>query len=338
MAITLSLCIPTLNRAAYIGETLDSIVSQVTDAVEIVVVDGGSSDGTEEIIRNWQRRFPRLRYFRREENLGVERDTDKAVELAEGAYCWLMTSDDVLKPRSIDVVLAASRAGHELIVVNAEVRDLQLGRVLEASKLGPIVNCVYEPGEFERLFVDVAAYLSYMGGVVIRKALWEARNRSGYLDTDFVHLGVIFQRPLPGSALVVTEPLISARCGNATWAPRQFEVWGINWPTVLWSFPDIPASAKRKIYGHQGWRNFRRLLIQRALGAYSLEEYERWIRPDGGGRRSKLAARLIALLPRGPLNLLLVCYFSLRGRRGGNLIELKQSRFFWLKREASRCT
>jgi glycosyltransferase involved in cell wall biosynthesis len=326
--IALSLCIPTLNRAAYIAETLDSIVAQATDTVEIVVVDGGSTDGTGEIVEEWQRRFPRLRYFRRESNLGVERDTDKAVELAQGEYCWLMTSDDVLKAGAVRVVLDAIHLGHQLVVVNAEVRDLHLRQVLETSKLDPIANRVYGPGECERLFIDVAEYLSYMGGVVIRRDLWKARDKAGYLDTDFVHLGVIFQAPLPGTALVVTEPLISIRYGNATWTPRQFEVWGINWPTVLWSFRHISESAKRKIFGHEGWRNFRRLLVQRAVGAYSLGEYRRWIRSADESRGSKLAAWLIAVLPGVPLNLLMVCYFSLRGGRGGNLIELRQNRFF----------
>jgi glycosyltransferase involved in cell wall biosynthesis len=337
MPYRLSLCIPTLNRAAYIGEALDSMSSQATDEVEIVVVDGGSTDGTGDIVRDRQRRWPRLRYLRREQDLGVERDTDKAVELAKGEYCWLMTSDDVLKPGAIGAVLDVIRQGHQLIVVNAEVRDIRLRKLLEPSKLRPIANRVYAPGECERLFVDVAEYLSYMGGVVIRKDLWEARDRTGYLDTDFVHVGVIFQAPLPGTAIVITEPLISIRYGNATWTPRQFEVWGINWPTVLWSFRNISESAKRRIFGQEGWRNFRRLLVQRAAGAYSLEEYRHWIRPADGTRGSKLAAWLIAVLPGGPLNLLMVCYFSLRGRRGGNLIELKQSRYFWLKRAASRC-
>lgn len=101
MVPRLSLCIPTFNRAAFIGETLESIIAQATDDVEIVVVDGASTDGTEEVIRIFQKRFPRLRYHRGDRNMGVERDTQKAVELAEGNYCWLMCSDDVLKPGAI---------------------------------------------------------------------------------------------------------------------------------------------------------------------------------------------------------------------------------------------
>lgn len=58
----LSICIATLNRAAFIGQTLDSIIRQATDEMEIVIVDGASSDNTKEIVEHYQRQFPRLRY------------------------------------------------------------------------------------------------------------------------------------------------------------------------------------------------------------------------------------------------------------------------------------
>ena len=46
----LSICIATHNRADYIGETLDSIIPQLTDEVEIVVVDGASTDATRTVM------------------------------------------------------------------------------------------------------------------------------------------------------------------------------------------------------------------------------------------------------------------------------------------------
>src|SRR3989442_15786016 len=68
----LSICIATLNRAAFIGQTLESIIGQATDEVEIVVADGASSDNTEEVVRSYQRRFPRLNYLRLEARGGVD--------------------------------------------------------------------------------------------------------------------------------------------------------------------------------------------------------------------------------------------------------------------------
>ena len=49
----LSICIATYNRASYIGETLDSIIPQLDDDVELLVVDGASTDNTEDVVRKY---------------------------------------------------------------------------------------------------------------------------------------------------------------------------------------------------------------------------------------------------------------------------------------------
>lgn len=85
----LSFCNPTFNRAEFIGETLDSLLSQVTDEVEIVSVDGGSTDRTEEIVRGRARANELVKYVRQDRNGGVDRDMDQSVRSATGAYCWL---------------------------------------------------------------------------------------------------------------------------------------------------------------------------------------------------------------------------------------------------------
>ena len=111
MKYRLSICIPTLNRAAYISETLNSIVSQINEQVEVVIVDGGSKDGTEEIVKSYQGKFPQIRFFRSEADGsgpsigGFDRDCNLAVELSQGEYCWLMTDDDLLLPGAIQKIL-----------------------------------------------------------------------------------------------------------------------------------------------------------------------------------------------------------------------------------------
>ena len=50
----LSVCVATYNRAEYIGETLESIIPQLTDEVEIVVVDGASTDGTSTVVKGYR--------------------------------------------------------------------------------------------------------------------------------------------------------------------------------------------------------------------------------------------------------------------------------------------
>ena len=82
MTLRLSICIATLNRASFLKETLDSILDQASDEVEVVIVDGASSDGTEEFVHGLQMRFPRIRYVRRGKAMGVGRDFDAAVQHA----------------------------------------------------------------------------------------------------------------------------------------------------------------------------------------------------------------------------------------------------------------
>ena len=56
--IRLSVCIPTYNFGEFIGETLESIVGQATDEVDIIIVDGASTDNTEQVVHQIQKTIP----------------------------------------------------------------------------------------------------------------------------------------------------------------------------------------------------------------------------------------------------------------------------------------
>ena len=211
----LSICIATLNRGAFIGQTLESIVSQVTDEVEIVIVDGASTDNTPEVVASFAARFPRLNYIRLPQKGGVDRDYDRTVVAAQGEYCWLMSDDDLLKPGALAAVLAVVAQGYSLIVVNAEVRGPDLVEMVEPSRLTLTADRIYPPAAAEQLLADTATYMSFIGSVVIRRDAWLSRERERYFGLEFIHMGVIHQAPLPGAALALAPPWIIIRHGNA---------------------------------------------------------------------------------------------------------------------------
>jgi glycosyltransferase involved in cell wall biosynthesis len=208
---TLSICIATYKRAAFIAETLQSIVEQLTPEVEVVIVDGASPDDTPEVVARIAARCPALRYYRENENSGADGDYDKAVGYAEGEYCWLMTDDDVLIHGAIRRVLEALGERPNLVVVNAEVRNVDLTANLESPRLNVVADLAFDANEREEFFIRTMNYLSFIGGVVIRRDAWLARNRASYYGSLFIHVGVIFQSPAIENTKVIAQPLIAIR-------------------------------------------------------------------------------------------------------------------------------
>jgi glycosyltransferase involved in cell wall biosynthesis len=334
-AIKLSICIATLNRGNFIGETLESIVCQASDDVEIVVLDGASTDNTGGVVRQYQERFTGLRYFCQKTSMGVDHDFAEAVNLAQGEYCWLFSDDDLLKPGAIRTVLEAIKGQYALIIANSVVCNADLSKVLQPQRLPFRADRIYEAGENHRLLADTGDYLSFIGCVIIKRELWDAREKEKYFGSFFVHVGVIFQSLLPERALVIAKPLITIRYGNASWLKKYFEIWMFKWPNLIWSFEHYPDAAKRPACHKEPWRRLRALLLHRAKGTYTIDTYLKWLKPRLESSWARAASRAMAHFPGRIANLLAVAYY-LAPRRGRPaqplvLVDLMNSPFYFGK-------
>lgn len=333
----LSLCIATYNRGKFINETLDSILAQMDGRVELVVVDGASPDNTPEVMAKYLVRYPAIRYYREQENSGIDRDYDKAVDYAIGKYCWLMTDDDLLRPGAIGRVLDVLDEEVDLLVVNSEVRNVDLSVVLESSRIDLKQDKKYGVGEAETAFAELGNSLSFIGCAVVRRELWMARDRASYYGTLFVHVGVIFQSPPMTHVKVIAEPQILIRYGNAMWTARGFEIWMFKWPRLIWSFPAFSDQAKGAVCPAEPWRNLKKLFLYRAVGGYSMEEYRRFFSRSATGIL-RLSMLSIAVLPASLANVFAsaYCVFLNRNARAGLYDLLRSRNATWASRFLAR--
>jgi abequosyltransferase len=303
----LSLCIATFNRAAFIGQTLDAILEQLTAEVELVVVDGASQDETPAVMAQYLPRHPHIVYRREAENSGVDRDFDKAVGYASGEYCWLMSDDDVIVPGAVAAVLARLAGEPQLVIVNSEVRDRELSVVLKSRQLEMGADREYAALEHELLFAATGSYLSFIGGVVVRRAWWLGRERAAYYGSLFIHAGVIFQQPAPDCVKVIAQPAVRIRYGNAQWSPRAFEIWMFKWPQLVWSFTHFSPAARRSVSPAHPAASLKTLLWYRAIGAYGRPELARLRSADNRNHVHSLAD-LVVRLPVQAVNVTLALY------------------------------
>ncbi len=308
MDILLSICIPTLQRGEYISTTLDSIVPQMNDQVELVIVDGGSTDQTPEIIEKYQKIYKNIRYIRKEKksefpsNEGFDRDCNYAVEMSKGKYCWLMTDDDLLVDGAITRILSKVPFDYDLIVVNADVRSIDMKSILLNRRLNIQRDIEYQNCEWQKLASCIGNHLTFVGSIIIKRCIWMERDRKNYFGTGFVHVGVIFQEPLKGNSLVISDPLVSIRYGNAMWGHRTFKIWMQDWPRLVWSFDSLREEVKLSACSKRDpASDLIKLIWLRTIGRYSINEYEKYVKPNQKTIFKSFIQKLIAIAPQRPL-------------------------------------
>ncbi len=276
----LSICIATLNRANFIGQTLNSIVSQMTEDVEIVIVDGASVDATPDIVAEYQSKYPQIKYVRLTKKGGVDRDYDKAVRSAIGEYCWLFSDDDILAQGALESVLnLVSSKKPQAILVNASVWNQDLSVKLQERRLEGEIREYYERSTSTQFFIDTVMFATFIGCVVVKKDFWLKNFSERFLGSEFIHLGILYNSPLEGEVHILSNPLIRIRYGIASWKSRQFRIWLVQFPDLINSFEWLPRSTRRKYIPISIFGAFKQVMKFRASGALNVSSVFRSIFP-----------------------------------------------------------
>jgi glycosyltransferase involved in cell wall biosynthesis len=152
--VSVTLCIPSYNRADLVEETLASIIQQTRTDWEAIVVDDGSTDGSLELIGSYASRDPRIKLRQRDrEPKGACACRNIAVEHAAGRYVMFLDTDDLLAPFCIDqrvrvldrdpqidfavfpMYVFKGKSGGEKRLWNIETKDGVLARLLRMDPI-----------------------------------------------------------------------------------------------------------------------------------------------------------------------------------------------------------
>ena len=126
--VAVSVVVMSYNNARFIGETIESVLSQQDVALELIIVDDCSSDDSLEVVRRYQS-DPRLALEVNTENLGQTGNFNKCVRCGTGRYVVVLGSDDILYPGHLSALVEALDIRDGDVVLDAATGTADRARV-----------------------------------------------------------------------------------------------------------------------------------------------------------------------------------------------------------------
>lgn len=198
--IRLSVCIPTYNFGKFIGETLESIIPQLTPSVEIIILDGGSTDDTQGVVNRFLSKSSQIKYFRQNARGGIDTDMHLSVEKAVGEYCWLFSSDDVMEKNALQQILAEIELSLDVYLCGFDLYSLNLQKFLYKHPISSLENDIIvdfaSTNDRQRFFqkaYTTTAFFSFMSSLIIKRKRWiETAVDESFFGTCWAHVARIF--------------------------------------------------------------------------------------------------------------------------------------------------
>lgn len=123
-----SVIMPVYNTCAYLDEAIQSVVDQELTDWELIIINDGSTDGSQTILEHWKAKDARLNVIS-QNNIGLSRTRNKGLALAKGTYIYLMDSDDFIHPDTLSKCYSICQEQNlefvffDAHVVSSEIQD-----------------------------------------------------------------------------------------------------------------------------------------------------------------------------------------------------------------------
>jgi len=157
---SISVILPVYNGASFLKQAIDSILAQTFEDFELIIVNDGSTDASEEIVFSIEDN--RIVYIKNEFNIGIVGSLNKAIEVAKGKYIARMDADDVSYPIRFQIQLDYLEANLEVGICSSVLKVLGKNEIIKYPE-------IHEDISFEFLVRNAIAHPV----VMFRKALYD---------------------------------------------------------------------------------------------------------------------------------------------------------------------
>lgn len=218
-----SVIIPTFNRSKLLQKAIESVLQQTLKNFELIIVDDGSKDNTKELVLQYGKKDPRIRYFYHK-NRGLSASRNRGLKESKGKYIALLDDDDIWLKDKLK-------------------KQIEVFKTSDLNKLGVVYSYTYIINEHGRivnlrkrnfrgdLFTDLLGGQKILGGgsaILIKKEVfqkvgqfdenlrscedWDMWSRiSVYFQFDLVHEPLIKKRVHPQAMSNIRKKMLICR-------------------------------------------------------------------------------------------------------------------------------
>ena len=111
-----SVVMTSYNHEKYLAGAIESVINQTFGDFELIIIDDASSDGSQDIISQYQQKDPRIRPIFHERNMGISRTTNDGFIAAKGEYVAYVQSDDLWMPDKLQKQMEILENNPDLVV------------------------------------------------------------------------------------------------------------------------------------------------------------------------------------------------------------------------------
>ena len=124
----ISIIVPIYNSEKYLNKCIDSLINQTEQELEIILINDGSTDNTEKIIKKYK--DPRIKYYKND-NHGIGYTRNFGIDKSSGEYIMFVDSDDSLSRNSCEELLKKAKSSNCDMVICDFYKEYDNGKISE---------------------------------------------------------------------------------------------------------------------------------------------------------------------------------------------------------------
>lgn len=215
--LLMTVVVPVYNVEKYLANSLDSIIEASIDDMEILVVNDGSTDNSEEIILKYQKMYPKLIRYIKQENHGLGNVRNVGLKEARGKYIASIDSDDTINPLFFEETLKYMKEDIDIIICDwLTVTD----------------ETRYETAALDYIFNDINRYEGLLYTTIMPSTCNKIVKKSLYEELDLTYIEDKFED-------LSTNPFVMLRAETIKYINKPYYEYYIRSNSIMRTKPGL---------------------------------------------------------------------------------------------------